>query len=205
MSAHRIVVFGDSVAYGAWDSKGGWVDRLKQWAHQLTIESAGETKLQVFNLGIGGDTSTGIAGRIETELAARQSDSWPLVAIVSYGANDERTTDGLVKTDLEAFKDNTRRIIADARKFTDKLIFVGNLRLPEEVLTFKGREYSDVRLQDYEAVQREIVEAAGLPFVDVRSLFATNDLYAFDRIHPNDAGHALIFEAVRASLEKLLS
>lgn len=204
MSAHRIVVFGDSVAYGAWDSEGGWVDRLRRWAHRVTIESAGETKLQVFNLGIGGDTSTGIARRIEAELAARQSASWPLAIIISYGANDECTTDGTIETDLETFQANTRRIIAAAQQCTDTLIFVGSPRLAEQVLNFKGREYSDERLAAYEAAQREIVEAAGIPFVEVRSLFITDDLYAFDRIHPNDAGHTVIFDAVKAKLSEIL-
>lgn len=204
MSAHRIVVFGDSVAYGAWDSEGGWVDRLKRWAHQVTIESAGETKLQVFNLGIGGDTSTGIARRIEAELAARQSASWPLAVVISYGANDERTTDGTIETDLETFKATTRRIIAAAQKHTEKPIFVGSPRLVETVLTFKGREYSDERLAAYEAAQREIVEAAGIPYVEIRSLFDNDNYYAFDKIHPNNNGHVVIFEAVKAKLSEIL-
>ncbi len=204
MSAHRIVVFGDSVAYGAWDSEGGWVDRLKRWAHQVTIESAGETKLQVFNLGIGGDTSTGIARRIEAELAARQSASWPLAVVISYGANDERTTDGTIETDLETFKATTRSTIAAAQKHTEKLIFVGSPRLVEAVLTFKGREYSDERLAAYEAAQREIVEAAGIPYVEIRSLFDNDNYYAFDKIHPNNNGHVVIFEAVKAKLSEIL-
>lgn len=47
----RILIFGDSITYGAWDSEGGWADRLKRWAHQHYL--ANGTKLQVINLGIG--------------------------------------------------------------------------------------------------------------------------------------------------------
>ena len=32
----KIFIFGDSIAYGAWDPVGGWVERLRQWLFVTT-------------------------------------------------------------------------------------------------------------------------------------------------------------------------
>jgi lysophospholipase L1-like esterase len=81
----RILVFGDSIAYGAWDTAGGWVDRLKSDAHRQTVASRGLRKLQIVNLGIGGDTSTKILKRVPAEIEARFLTGWPLVLVFGFG------------------------------------------------------------------------------------------------------------------------
>jgi lysophospholipase L1-like esterase len=91
----RILVFGDSIAYGAWDTQGGWVERLKCDAHLQTAQSRGANKLQIINLGIGGDTSTKILKRMHDEIVARKDPKWPLALIIGLGINDERFIDGL--------------------------------------------------------------------------------------------------------------
>ena len=67
----RILIFGDSIVYGAWDSEGGWVDRLKRDAHKLYFDTKGETKIQILNCGIGGETSRGLLKRVEQEILSR--------------------------------------------------------------------------------------------------------------------------------------
>ena len=41
----KIFIFGDSIAYGAWDPAGGWVERLRQW---LFMTTRGEYNLGTF-------------------------------------------------------------------------------------------------------------------------------------------------------------
>ncbi len=61
----RVLIFGDSITYGAWDTEAGWVERLKREAHRQTIQSEGKSKIQILNLGIGGDSSTKILKRMQ--------------------------------------------------------------------------------------------------------------------------------------------
>ncbi|HMI09590.1 MAG TPA: hypothetical protein VK497_04335 [Candidatus Saccharimonadales bacterium] len=75
----RILVFGDSIAYESWDTEGGWVERIKRDAHLQTIQSEGMNKRQVINLGIGGNTSTGILKRLQNEIETRHSANWPFI------------------------------------------------------------------------------------------------------------------------------
>lgn len=203
----RILVFGDSIVYGAWDAEGGWVERLKKWAHQKTVKSNGETKVQVLNLGIGGDSSTKILARIESEIVARYSGSWPFIFVFTFGTNDERSIDGKVETTIEQYEANIHKIIDCAKQHTDKIIFLGIPPLGHPTVVFKGQEYSDERIKQYEDVLRKIVQENNLLFIEVREVFETrkaNGLYAYDNLHPNDEGHQLIADLVRPELEKLL-
>ena len=202
----RVLVFGDSIAYGAWDSQGGWVDRLKREAHQQTLESEGKNKLQIINLGIGGNSSTRILERLEAETTARYSANWPLVFVFSFNANDERSRNDVPETSLEQFKQNTQAIIDIAKKHSDKILFVGTTPAGEPEVPFKDAVYSDERIMEYEAAQKAIVEAAGLPFIDVREAFesAEENVFSYDKLHPNDAGHALLAEIVKPKLWELI-
>jgi lysophospholipase L1-like esterase len=59
----------------------------------------------------------------------------------------------------------------------------------------------------YEDAAREISKANTLPFVPVHKEFleAGGNLWSHDGLHPNDAGHQLIFELVRPALDQLLA
>lgn len=198
----RILIFGDSITYGAWDSEGGWADRLKRWAHQRYLQNG--TKLQVINLGIGGNTSRGILARLENEIKARHSASWPFMIILMLGSNDGRVRDDVVEVPLEQFAQNYREIVNIAKSYTDKIITVGLPPLGQPEIDFKEMQYSDSTLERYDAEIRTIANEHDLPFVDVRPLFSSRDSFSPDLLHPNDAGHEIIYKAVNAEVEKLL-
>ncbi len=57
--------FGDSITYGEYDGvSGGWTDILKRYFHSRFINENIE-ELNVFNLGIGGETTDGIVKKIQ--------------------------------------------------------------------------------------------------------------------------------------------
>lgn len=204
----RVLVFGDSITYGAWDTQAGWVERIKRIAHEKTIQSEGKDKVQVINLGIGGDTSTKILKRMPGEIEARYSASWPFVFIITFGANDERSIDGKIETPVEQFEANVKEIISLAKQHSDKILFLGIPPIGKPVVEFKGQEYSDERVKEYEQLLQTIVEDAGLPFVPIRPAFeqaGLGGLYAYDFIHPNDKGHQLIANTVQPKLQELLA
>jgi lysophospholipase L1-like esterase len=203
----RILVFGDSIAYGSWAAEYGWVELIKHEAHKRTVESQGQTKIQVLNLGIGGNTSTTILERMPNEIKSRQSASWPLTLVFSFGTNDECTTDGVVGTSIDQFEECARAIIEEARSYTDKILFVGAPPIGKPVAMLKGREYSDERLKMYEERLRAVVQAEGITFVPVREAFEAkglDGLYSYDHLHPGDAGHALIAATVLPELDKII-
>lgn len=202
----RVLVFGDSVAYGAWDTQGGWVARLKREGHLQTVQSQGENKLQVINLGIGADTSTKILKRMEDEITARSAPEWPLVLVFAFGINDERSLNGVVETPIELFEKNVREIIKIAKQHSSKILFLGNSPMGKDVVLFKDKEYSDVRVKSYEEKLEKIVGDAELPFLPIRPVFekaGLENLYSYDMLHPNDEGHKLVAEAVKKKLLEL--
>lgn len=204
----RVLVFGDSITYGAWDTQAGWVERVKRTAHEQTVKSEGKNKVQVINLGIGGDTSTKILKRMPAEIEARYSASWPFVFIVTFGANDERSINGNIETSLKQFEANARGIIATAKKYSNKVLFLGIPPIGKPVVEFKGQEYSDKRVKEYDQRLQTIVEAAGLPFVAIRPAFeqaGMDKIYSYDFVHPNDRGHQLIADTVLPKLQELLT
>ena len=204
----RVLVFGDSITYGAWDTESGWVERIKKDAHRQTVESEGKNKLQIINLGIGGDSSTKILKRMPDEIEARYSASWPFVFVITFGTNDERSIDGIIETPIEQFEENVRKIISHAKNHSDKIVFVGIPPIGEQVVEFKGQEYSDERVKEYEKKLKEIVEQSGVTFIPIRPVFeeaGMEDLYTYDNIHPNNKGHELIAKAVKPILDGLLA
>lgn len=204
----RVLVFGDSITYGAWDTQAGWVERIKCTAHEQTVQSEGKNKVQVINLGIGGDTSTKILKRMPAEIESRYSASWPFVFVITFGANDERSIDGKIETPVEQFEANVKEIIALAKQHSDKILFLGIPPIGKPVVEFKGQEYSDERVKEYEQRLQAIVEDAGLPFVPIRPVFeqaGLDSLYAYDFIHPNDKGHQLIADTIQPRLQEILA
>lgn len=203
----RVLFFGDSNTYGAWDVNGGWVDRLKKEAHKETVKSSGKIKLQFLNLGIGGDSSVNIIKRMPSEIEARVSGGWNIALVFNFGKNDERSTNGAIHTPLPNFESNTREIITLARKYTQKILFLGIPPLGRNRVTLKGNEYSDERVLQYDALLRRIVQIEEILFIELRPAFEKADrarLYFEDLIHPNHNGHALITKTVKPQLWKLL-
>ena len=89
---NTIFIFGDSIAYGAWDPEGGWVERLRQWVFGTT---RGEYNRGTFlyNLSIVGDTTAELLKRFPTELEARQPAPGALI-VFAAGINDAQFVHG---------------------------------------------------------------------------------------------------------------
>jgi lysophospholipase L1-like esterase len=70
-----------------------------------------------------------------------------------------------------------------------------------------GKPVTGPNLQAYVAIEKEVLGRFAIPFLDLTSIFHQpltpngDDLYQ-DGIHPNDAGHRLICDALLAYLQK---
>jgi len=208
----RVLVFGDSIAQGYWDSEGGWVERLRRYYDGLALKDLRtHNQPAVFNLGVSGDTTRNLLARIELETKVRK---WPgdlLVAIVAIGTNDDLFENGKQFVDPEEFRVNIQKVITILKPLVEKIMFVGNAACDEKLTTpvsWDDIHYTNEQMKKYEQIVQKVAAEQKLPFVPVFETFQTKmaageNLLA-DGLHPNDAGHEFIFQLIRPELDKLL-
>jgi lysophospholipase L1-like esterase len=210
MSA-RVLVFGDSVTYGAWDPQGGWADRLKRHLHVTSATSdpktSGGQKFQLLNLGIGSDTSTKVLARVEPEITARYSASWPFVFVLAVGINDSRTTNGAAETEEPEFRHNIESVIKTFRQHGDKILIVGLTPVAQADLPFKDAVFHQAAIRQYNTALKDIARAERLPFIDLFETALQDPTYMQsldDGLHPSESGHTFLSDAIKPALMKLL-
>ena len=77
----RILIFGDSITYGAWDTElGGWANRLR-----IAFDKENQD-WNIYNLGVSGDTINDVLKRFDVECQARE----PEKLIFAIGINDAK-------------------------------------------------------------------------------------------------------------------
>ncbi len=195
-----VVVFGDSVAYGAWDGEGGWVERLKQYLHRRAIKED-EYNL-VYNLAISGETSSGILKRMETEADRRLEDGERSVMILQVGMNDSAIApEGRPVVPLPVFGENVREILLRAQKLFDRTLVLGLFEVNEERSCpppWARICYKNERIRRYDEILRTISADLGVWFVSLMGAIRVEDLS--DGLHPNAQGHEKIFRRVLREL-----
>ena len=205
----RVLVFGASSTQGYWDSRGGWADRLKLYYNEIQMKDFSKDMPKVMNLGISDDTTTHIIKRIGPEAGARMNAKG-LSFIIQVGSNNAATLNGRPRSTPENYKSELQKIFDTARKYSDKILVVGFPAVDEtrtDPLPWADMSFLNQDIIVYEEAAREISKANTLPFVPVHKKFleAGGNLWSHDGLHPNDAGHQLIFELVRPALDQLLA
>lgn len=99
-------IFGDSVTQAAYVDV-GWVDLLRHYLEQKYPSDF----INVFNLGVGGNTSSDIVKRLDSEASARN----PTHIIIAVGVNDESPAEII----------NFEKLVQNAQKYTKNITFVG--------------------------------------------------------------------------------
>lgn len=200
----HILIFGDSITFGAWDTEGGWGQRLKKYFHQKVIESDFKLDYHPFVLGISGDNSTNILERMEREITARCKEQDEVVILMEIGTNDAATEQGGHEISVipEEFQRNLERIVAIAKKFAAKLIFVGLTPVDEsKTIPIPWRtnlSYTNRNVQKYDSIVRKVAKEQNLLYVE---LFSKLDPKQFDDgLHPDTEGHRIIYEIARDAL-----
>ena len=123
-----ICVFGDSTAWGVWDTeKGGWVNRL--WL-SLAHGSEADNYFEIYNLSVSGGTTETILERFEKEAQARKAN----VIIFQTGGNDSsQDSKGNFKISPEKFSTNLKEIIVRAKAITNEIVFIGFKNVDEKM------------------------------------------------------------------------
>lgn len=191
-----ICVFGDSITWGASDyEKGGWVERLKIDMMENTDDT------NIYNVGVPDTDTNDLLRRFDVEAEARQ----PNIVIFAMGINDSQYIDTKdnPRVDLEKFKSNVSELIKKARKFTEKIIFVGLTKVDEPRVTpvswNKEIYYDNERVNQYDAALLDTCDKENLKFIKLFDLLDNADLE--DGLHPNAAGHQKIYKKVRGEID----
>lgn len=203
--ANLILVFGDSIAWGAYDKEyGGWVERLKLYFWDRGVF--------VYNLGIESQTSKDLLGRFENELKERiygQSPSefgYDLTIIFEIGKNDSifNKTKNNCWVNVDDFRSNIKKLINLSMKYSSKIFFIGLAKVDEtKTIPWEenGDSYCNENLEAYSDVIEKVCKENKVNFIAIKNNLNKEDLS--DGLHPNAKGHEKIFKKVHDELNKL--
>src|SRR3989344_2546674 len=200
----QILVFGDSIAYGAWDKEGGWVSRLRKFIDEKNLTDP-DFECLIYNLGVSGDTTEDLLERFEFELEQRLDEEMETILIFSIGVNDSQFVKSKysIKIPQEKFRANLEELITAAKKYSSKIIFVGLWPVNEEktnpVSWDEDKFYKNDSIRNYSNVIKTICEKNQVHFIVLFGLLLKEDYKKLleDGLHPNSQGHQKFFEIIR--------
>lgn len=201
----QIVIFGDSITYGAWDRNGGWADNLRKYFHAGFLDEKNEYTL-IYNLGIPGDNTREAAERIKLETENRLDEGTKATFLIAYGVNDSafEIKKNSFRVSKNEFVNNLEKITNNLKPWAEKIIFLSIAPVIEKITaadTNAERIRKNSFIEEYNNEIKKFCESQSFGFIDIYSEFLKNGLNevlcAFDGLHPNEKGHRLIFAAVK--------
>jgi lysophospholipase L1-like esterase len=164
----------------------------------------------VFNLGISGEDIVGIADRFEMDIrnriGRRKRDMFIIIAV---GVNDSQVdlTTNEYRTELSVYKEKLQQMVIHARDNGSRILLVGLAPIDDTRLDpipwHNTHAYRKQEVKKYNDAIQEVGKTNDVPFVSLKNIFGEEpSKYLIDGIHPNAEGHRLIYERVKAALEK---
>lgn len=200
----QVLIFGDSIAYGAWDKEGGWVERLKVFTNRKAISSGLEFYCAVYNLAIDGDYTRTLLKRLESETKQRADVGQETIFVFAIGKNDAISNKKSVFwTPLEKFRKNLKRMAMIAKKYSPRVIFIGFTPVDERktnpVSWDNNVFYKNESQQKYNKAIKSVCKENKIGFIEIFKEFIKTDYKNLleDGLHPNSKGHEKIFEIVK--------
>jgi lysophospholipase L1-like esterase len=174
-----VLAIGDSLTRGFGAEGRGYAEQLQP----LLAQQPGRQDLRVINLGINGETSAGLAARIDAALAEHR----PAVVLITSGGNDflRRAAEGDTRRHLEEV---TRKVRAAG---AHPVLFA----VPQPSLATAVGLPSDHPLYEALAGELKLQVLSGV----VAGVLAKPELKS-DQIHPNAAGYAVLAQAAAEAL-----
>lgn len=199
----KILVFGDSITYGKWDSEGGWVTRLRDHIDEK-YNLGKNNNFQVYNLGIPGEVAPRLSDRFEEELKYRIDPEDNNLVIIAVGVNDSCPNNWMTEeqTTSNNFKSAFSNMINIARSYKCSVICLG--LTPVEPKKAKKLKFTNEEVNKYEKLIEEVCVQKDVAKISLFSDLLENDYrdLLVDSVHPNDKGHMMILHTVLEFLEK---
>lgn len=195
---NKLLVFGDSMAYGKWDPEGGWVQRLRKFIDEkYNINKTGA--VLVYNLGIPSELAINMVNRVQSELDARVSGPEDEATVIfSTGLNDSCPNNRFSEkqTPEVDFKQAMSKMIEMALSKQCKVFVLG--LTPSNPARSKGLLFTNEEIKRYDQFISEVCNEKKVEKIAIfDELMKQNypDLLV-DSVHPNATGHQMIFEIV---------
>lgn len=192
-SAARIVIVGDSIAYGRCDPDGGWAGRLAA-AHI----AENEAEHRVFNLAIPGSTLTDISEQTPTVLAPRLPDT----LLVAAGINDSALPLAAPQPhgDWSAhIADSLGSLATTALNHNARLVVAGPTWLDEtRTHDYEGLRFTQARALALRESLRTWCAENHIDYLDMWEPLHDNTKLLTDGLHPTSDGHQALYRHLDA-------
>jgi lysophospholipase L1-like esterase len=203
----KILVCGDSIAYGKRDAQWWRVARLrKRVDHTYNL---GETcqNAQVYNLSIPGETALRMQKRFRAEVEARVVHPDPglkISVIFALGINDSCAAPWIQgqQTPIDEFAQAMETMITHSRDAGHEVMVLWLTPIDETKIVSK---WSNQQIGLYDTVLVEVAKKYSVRYIPLFELFQSAWLVTkmSDGLHPDEHGHQKIFEIVKESLQSL--
>ena len=204
----KVMMFGDSITYGCFANACGWADKLKEHIGRKPMTM--DKWWLVYNLGIPGDTTTGILQRFKVETDARKSDGINVIITLAIGTNDAVyiRSEKSFRTPLPLFKKNLEKIAKMAGKLSKNVVLLTMPPVDEGLIGPKlpdiPRHLSNKDIERYNKITKTIAKKHKFYLLDMyNELKKLNYKKLFsDGVHPNALGYKKMFAIVKRHLRK---
>jgi acyl-CoA thioesterase I len=197
-----ILVFGDSITFGMEaPQSGGWVGRLKH-----AFESKDKYN-RVYNLGVPGDTSSGLVKRFSVEANARVQYYRAVnkfLIIIAIGINDSRLNGGMQETSPEQFRLNIQQLVDESKQFQCPLLFVSATPVDARAQNYEGTTFTNERIEMYNEIIQKVCQQHNTPYIDIFTQMIRRNYSTLldDGLHPNSEGYQYIYSVVESELQE---
>lgn len=204
----QILFFGDSIVYGAWDEEGGWPQRLRRFLDKKVINSNYEEYFITYNLGIDGDTSSGVLKRFDSEVGKRIPPEEESVFIFHIGDNDSLFDNKTKKFQIpkEIYEENLSEIFSKAKNYSEKIVFIGSFPVDESktnpVSGVPNCSYKNEYLEEYRKIAKKVCAKHNCYFLNLSEKIDEEKWVKLlpDGIHPNTEGYEITFKIIKKFL-----
>ncbi|MFF3085433.1 GDSL-type esterase/lipase family protein [Streptomyces nojiriensis] len=198
--AERIVVVGDSIAYGRCDPRGGWA------GHLAAAHIAGnEAERRLFNLAVPGSTLADVSEQTPALLAARRPDTLLVAAGINDSAVPLAGSEGDAEGDADGAADFARltgsldALAATALGHNARLVVAGPSWLDEDrTRDYEGLCFTRARALALRAFLRAWCEAHHIDHLDLWEPLRERTDLLVDGLHPTAEGHRALYEHLDA-------
>ena len=215
----QIACLGASTVYGVGGTKGGWPELLKYELHQKMYVPDGIGEYyEVYNFGIPGSTLSGLHDQTETNLKSIRKRGRQFISIFHGGANNALaigSRDNFVSTP-EKFRHEVTSYLEMVQSLSDHVLCLGMMPMNQNKVMPKIKNdeaqtkiyFSNERIKEFETIIGEVAQSLKITFIalfDEGMSLGWSESYQYDDgIHPNDQGHAWLYQKVKAKLQKIV-
>jgi lysophospholipase L1-like esterase len=205
----HFIIFGNSIAYGCWDEKGGWASRLRSYLHGKVVSSRLKLDYMVYNLAVSGDTVEDIFNKFDDEIKKRLSNEEENIIIFSLGVNDSQiyNKDKTNKVSLIKFGNCLKKLTKKALSLSNKVIFIGPTPVDEQYVDpipwAPDFSYKNNYISKYNNILKKQCKNCKATFLDIFNTIKDSPVdYLADGVHLNNKGHEFIYKKLFKLLKK---